>query len=118
MNNSKIIQDEVSLTLEQSDNTELLREREANLVKVIESIEAVSQSSDWSTLKSVFDSRTESLEKQLRSESEQHTLNDSEMYRLQGRLFEARKYNLDKLNETYREELSNIRRTLTQPTER
>lgn len=111
---------EVSLHLEEANNTELLRERESALIKIIEAIQLVIVSNEWSTLKTlVFDSRIESLEKQLKSESEGHTLNDSEIYRLQGRLFEARKYNLDKLQETYREELSKIKkRIITQPTER
>lgn len=113
MNNSKIALDSVSLKLDETvDNSENLRERESQLVRIIDAIEGISQSVEWSTLKSlVFDNRIGKLEKQLKSESEKSELKDSEIYRLQGRLFEARKYDLVKLIETYRLELTKIRKT-------
>lgn len=114
-----MVQD-VPLTLEESDKTELLRERESTLIRIIEAIENIAQLPEWSTLKTlIFDSRIEHLEKQLKSESEQNKLNESEVYRLQGRLFEARKYNLETLQKMYRDELTNIKKLIiTQPTER
>ncbi len=113
-------QGEVTLSLEEKDNTPLLREKESNLIKIIEALQNVSSTEDWSTLKTlVFDSRIDSLKKQLESESQKLVLNDSVIYRLQGKLYEAKKYDLDNLVETYRIELSNIKkRIITQPTER
>lgn len=118
MNNSVIAIEKVSLSLEDKvDNTEALKQKEAEVVKIIEAIRTILSTAEWSTLKSVFDSRVEDLERRLRVESERISLNDSEIYRLQGRLSEARKYDLEKLAEVYRLELTNIRK-LTQPTER
>lgn len=118
MNNSKIAIEEVSLSIEQpSDSIELYREKESGLIRIIEAIERIVKTDEWSLLRSLFDSRIESLEKQLTSESLKSKLDDSEIYRLQGKLFEAKKYNLDKLAESSRVELSNIKK-LTQPTER
>lgn len=113
MNNSVIAFNDV----QEVDNT-LLREEESRLVKIIEAITKINKLDDWSTLKSlVFDSRIESIEKKISNESSKLKIEDSELYRLQGRLFEAKKYDLDKLLDTYRLELSRIRK-LTQPTER
>lgn len=116
MNNSKIALD--SFTLEEVDNSALLKEKEATLIRIIEAIDGLRKSVEWSTLKrEIFTSRIESLERGLKNLSEANTLTDSEIYRIQGRLFEARKYDLDKLRETYLLELSGLRK-LTQPTER
>lgn len=114
MNNSFIL--ETPLTLEEKKIS--TSEREAELVKIIGAIDEVSKLVEWSTLKSIiFDSRVKSLEKQLENESLKLKIDDSELYRLQGRLFEARKYDLDKLRNAYRLELINIRK-LNPPTER
>lgn len=120
MNNSKIVLDEMSLSLEEPvDMTESIRLRQSELVKIIEAIERIEKSEEWSTLKSlIFDSTLESLEKRLRSESENLELDKPKINHLQGQIQWARKYaNLQKLAETYRVELTNIKR-LTQPTER
>lgn len=116
-----IAQEEVTLSLEEADNTPLLRERESVLIQIIEALQNVSITEEWSTLKSlIFDGTVESLERQLRSESEKSELNPSRIHQLQGELRWARKYaDLSKLAESYRIELSNIKkRILTQPTER
>lgn len=118
MNNSKIASDSVGIILEEPVNLDSYNERQATLVRIIEAIDGIRNSIEWSTLKKeIFDSRIESLEKQMKFESEGLSIRDSELYRLQGRLFEARKYDLDKLRETYLLELSKIKK-LTQPTER
>lgn len=123
MNNSKIALDDYLFSLDEKRDTSLesiehLRERESIVIRIIEAIGRITESDEWSTLKkNIFGGRIESLEKQLFAESRNQQLNEAEMYRLQGRLFEATKYDLDKLVETYRVELLNIRK-LTQPTER
>lgn len=118
MNNSRLAYDNVPLTLEESVNPEEYRERQATVVRTIEAIDALNKSAEWSTLKKeIFQDRVESLERQMKNESEANTLKDSELYRLQGRLFEARKYDLDKLRESLMLELSKLK-VLTQPTER
>lgn len=118
MNNSKIVIDDLSLSFEEEVPVQM-KEREATLVRIIEAISRVKVSAEWSTLKSlIFDSTVEHLEKRLKHEAEQMELNTSQIHHLQGQLQWARKYaDLTKLEDTYRIELSNIRR-LTQPTER
>lgn len=113
MNNSKIVLDANSLGLEEkATNIEALRERETQLVRIIEALEGISHSTEWSTLKTlIFDSLVDSLERQVKYESERKNLDDSEIYRLQGKLSWARKYaSLSKLSDEYRLELSNIRK--------
>lgn len=113
MSNSKIVIDEVTLSLDESfDNTERLREKESTLLKIIEALEGIKVSEDWSTLKLlIFDSLLENLEKRLKSESEQLELKPNQIHQLQGQLFWARKYaDLDKLTNMYRVELANIRK--------
>ncbi len=119
MANNSLIVESVPLSLEEPlDRTELLREKEALLVRILEAIKEVESTSGWSTLKSlVLSKRIEALEKQLTAESEKEVIDTSKLYKLQGRLLEARKYDLDKLAESFRLELSNIKK-LTQPTER
>lgn len=120
MNNSKIVLDDMSLSLDEPvDTTEHFREKESELVRIIEAIERIDKSDEWSTLKSLIFSQTvSSLEKRLRAESESDVIHDSNIYRLQGQLIWARKYaDLHRLAESYRTELSNIKK-LTQPTER
>lgn len=118
MNNSFITK-EVSLSLDEKvDTTEQLGIEESRLVRIIEAIGRINVSEDWSTLKSlIFDSRIEQLKKQLTSECEKRELDTAEIYRLQGKLYEAKKYDLDNLVKTRRIELLKIRK-LTQPTER
>lgn len=117
--NNALLSQKVSLNLDSKvDTTEELGIKESWLVRVIEAIGRLALSEDWNTLKSlIFDRRIEQFEKQLSNESLKLKINDSEIYRLQGKLYEAKKYDLDKLLETYRIELSKIRK-LTQPTER
>lgn len=114
MNNSYIASNSLSLDVEDLEvKFNQLRERESVLIRLITAIESVQSSEEWSTLKSViFDSREESLEKQIRSESMAQTIDDSELYRLQGRLFEAKKYDLGALVESYRVELRNIKKLI------
>ncbi len=112
MNNSKIAFEKVSLSLDQEPtNTEYLKDREAELVRIIEAVERINQSDDWKTLKLlVFGGVVESLEKKLRLESEKSDLDISEIHKIQGQLAWARKYaDLNKLNEVFRTELLHIK---------
>lgn len=91
-----------------------LREREAELVRLIEAIAQVELCDGWSTLKTyVFDGALESLEGRLTSEAGKSEVTTSELYRLQGQIQWAKKYaDLGKLVNTYRLELSNVRKQI------
>lgn len=116
MNNSILL--EVS-NEETPDRTPILREREGILVNLIEAIGSLSQTREWSTLKThVFDGAVENLEKRLASESMKMPLNEKEIYKLQGQILSAKKYSLDALLDTFRLELTNVRKQLNPPTER
>lgn len=97
--------------------TDSYKEREAWLVKVIEALNAVHNSKEWSTLKGeLFDGALESVEKQLVSEAEKLEICLPNLYRLQGERKWAKKYSkLELLAETYRVELANIRKVLINP---
>ncbi len=119
MNNSLHldVDDEI---LEESKVIVLLREREAKLMKLAESLIALSTSKEWSTLKSeLFDEVEESIENRIRVESSKEELNTAELYRLQGERKWARRYaNPQKLAKEYQTELTNIRKQLNPPAER
>lgn len=99
-------------------NPELIREREAEIVNIIGALERVSQSEDWSTLKThVFDGVLEKLEKGLTNASQQSELNLPEIYRLQGQILWAKKYSdLDILISSYMTQLKGVRLKLNPPT--
>lgn len=111
MNNSLSLED----FEEASTPNERLREREQHLVRMIESLKALEEGREWSTLKELmFDGALETLESRLRTESKKSELNLPEIYRLQGRIQEAKKYT-DLLG-TARLELANIRKQINPPT--
>ena len=116
MNNSKIALDNQDVITEKTfDKKPILRQKEGDLVKLIEAIERVAHTSDWQILRNfIFDDLTESLERRLNSESGKGELNQPEIYRLQGQLMLARKYSdFKKLADVYRSELSNVRQMLS-----
>ncbi len=72
-------------------------------------------SKEWQVLNDlIFSKQTEKLKKQLEIESNKPELNAPEIYRLQGQLTVAKRYNdFYKLAETYKIELDNITKKLT-----
>lgn len=103
--------------LEESKPTELLREREAKLIRMIEALVALSKSNEWSTLKvELFDEVLESIERSIRSEADKAEVSIPALYRLQGEKKWARNY-ADPLLlvDSYRVELANIRKQLNPP---
>lgn len=116
MNNAKLIE---SFPSEESQQREIayeeqvprLRQREGELVTIIDALKSVESSKDWSTLKTeVFDGIVGTLERKLSQEVLKKPLNEAGIYDLQGQLAWARKYaNLDSLAQAYRTELTSIR---------
>jgi len=115
MNNSKLAIDSVPLTEEKRfDRTPILAEQEGRIIKIIEALAEVRESSGWSTLKiEVFDGLTATLERQLREEAKQDTPDALKLNRLAGQLKWAEKFSdLEKLEQAFRVELTNIRKNL------
>lgn len=115
MNNSKIALDNQDVFTEKSfDRKPILRQKEGELVKLIEAIMRIEQSEDWKVLRNhIFDGLVESIEGRIRNESGKQELNNPEIYRLQGQLLLARKYaDFKKLADVYRSELSGVKQQL------
>lgn len=95
---------------------ERYQEREAKLVRLIESLEALQQSREWSTLKQeLFDGILDSIDRRMEQEAAKPEINTAELYRLQGERKVAKKLQLDTLVASYRLELANIRKQTHPP---
>lgn len=107
MNNSYIAFG--SLEADMVDTT-VLRQKQQELLKIIEAVSKVANSGEWKQLRElVFDKQVERLEKELKSASLQNELNSPEIYRLQGKITWAKRYSdFYKLTETYKTELKQI----------
>lgn len=110
MNNSKLIEnvldDEVKV-----DVLPILREKVTKLTELIEALSNISQSSYWKVLKQYeFDDDLQSLISRL-----EQTKDTTEVFRLQGEIKRAKKYDLESLLEQRRQELSMIRKKLNEP---
>jgi hypothetical protein len=114
MNNSFSV--DLSLeSVQETKPTEMLREREAKLIRLIEALLALSKSNEWSTLKAeLFDEVLESTERSIRTETAKAEISLPALYRLQGEKKWARNYaNPLLLVDQYRAELTNIRTQLS-----
>jgi hypothetical protein len=115
MNNSFLAIENLSLSVEEkTDNLPILREREGKIIKILDAIQGISGSKEWSTLKEeVFESLTENLERQISSEARKESPDTLKLNRLAGQLIWAEKYSsLEKLENIFRVELTNIRKQL------
>lgn len=115
MNNSLIAIENVTLELEPTvDNTARFREKETELVAIIEAIEKVADSREWQILKEkLFDGVTESLKRQRDIEIEKKPLNGPMIHSLNGQLAWAKKYSdFTSLASIYKLELQNIRKQI------
>lgn len=113
MNNSKIAVENSALEPER-DIKPLLRQREGELVKIIEALLGVGATEDWKTLRAmIFDGAVGSLERRLQTEARAKEVSLPELYRLQGELNGAKKYaDLEKLAQAFKVELDNTRKRL------
>ena len=104
-------------TIEQSgpqDSDERLRTEEARLVRIIESLQIIQTTKEWSTLKKdIFDSFVSSLEKEIKSEARSENPNPLKLTRLSGKIEWAERYSdLSKLENYYKVQLTNLRTKL------
>lgn len=112
MNNSKIAIESVSFELEViPDVKPSLRQRETEILQVLEAMENINSSGYWKLLRDkIFNEDFERLQRRIRLEK-----NPTEIYRLQGQIMLAEKY-LNLLNnaQVYRNELQSIRSKLNE----
>lgn len=113
MNNSSI---RVELSEEPTpvDIQPKLRSEEARLVNIIEAVGRLKGSKEWSTLKTeVFDNLVNVLEKDISAEAKKDDPNPLKLNRLSGELKWAARYaDLQKMEDTYRVQLTGIRKQL------
>lgn len=104
MNNAFINQEIAS----EEQSSVLLREKVEILTKVIEALQSIAGSSYWKVLQqNIFDVDLNKAKSRLAKES-----NTTEIFRLQGEIRWGEKFDLEKLIEKYRNELSGIRKQL------
>lgn len=115
MNNSKLAIDSIDLSVEKEvDRSPQLIERESRLIRIIEAIQKIGQTQEWSTLKiEVFDGIVNILEKEIKDEAKKESPDTLKLNRLAGQLKWAEKYSdLTKLETVFRQELNGLRKTL------
>lgn len=114
MNISKLANEVVSLSLEKDvrpDRLPELREKEAKLIKIIDALQKIQATKEWSSLKTeVFDDLPKRFKSELLSEAKKDNPDVLKLRFISGELMWAeRNSNLTKLEETYRVELQNLR---------
>lgn len=108
MNNSQITIDNALTDSPEVDIKPQLRQRETELVAIIESIKHIRSSEYWKELEEkVFSKELDKLTSKLRTEKD-----TIELYRLQGEVTWAEKYSLVSLENQFRNELTNLRNQL------
>jgi hypothetical protein len=115
MNNSKLALDSLpSLQELEQDNQPKLRAREAEILVLIEAIQGVVKTKEWSTLKTeLFDNLVNVLEREIKDEAKKENPDTLKLNRLAGQLKWAEKYaDLSKLEAVFRNELTSIRKQL------
>lgn len=104
MNNASIINEE-ELPV---DNSVIFREKAEQLTTIIEAIQAIGGSSHWTVLKQfVFDVDLDKAKRRLAKEKD-----TTEIFRIQGEVAWGEKFDLEKLLQKYRDELTAIRKKL------
>lgn len=112
MNNSRLAIESIDLHVEEPvDKSEQFRAEEARLVKIIESLQGVQQTSEWSSLKElIFDGLPKRLKSELLTEAKRENPDTNKLNRITGELKWADKFSdLKKLEDSYRVELTNVR---------
>lgn len=120
MNNSKLALESISLENEpQRDIKPELRQSEERLVRIIEALQGIEQSKDWSTLKTeIFDELPKQIRKDMLREARKDNPEIHILTRLNGELKWAEKFSdLSKFVSSQRVELSRIKLMLYGKTE-
>lgn len=91
-----------------------LRNEESRLLRIIEAIEGIEGSKEWSSLKTeLFDNLVNVLERDIKTEARKDDPSTNKLNRLSGELKWAEKYaDLSKLSNTYKVQLQNVRQKL------
>lgn len=91
-----------------------LRERQTELVKIIEALAKLEGSKEWGTLKDlVYSKSLVAIERQMLNENMAQTINTDKLYRLQGEWAWAKQFNdTNRFVETLKKQLEDIKQKL------
>ena len=93
---------------EEKDNSVILREKTERLTEIIEALSNIASSSYWKVLQQyVFDVDLDKAKRSLAKEKD-----TTEIFRLQGEIRWGERFDLEKMLQRYRDELSGIRKQL------
>lgn len=97
-----------------SNSEQKLRDRQTDLIRILEAIDLVLKDKGWQTLKElVFDGIVERLERQLLTEAKKPVIEAEKIYFLQGEMAWARRYSdLKSYAEMLQKELQGIKDNL------
>lgn len=115
MNNSFLAYESIAIALDTPvDISDELGEREGELTLIIDAIRTVAQTKGWGILKDkVFDKLPELLTKEIQTEARKESPDANKLNRLSGQLKWAERYSdLSKLEDSFRLELTHIRKQL------
>lgn len=115
MNNARLVVEAATLRQEVPvDLQERLRQREGELMRLIEVVKEVAMSEQWSSLKKLYlDGITTSLKKELLAEASKDSPDLLKLSKINGQVLWARRYSdLSKLETEFRTELARIKQTL------
>lgn len=88
---------------------EKLRERQTELIKTIEAIDGVLRNRDWQVLREYFEGSVDRLNRQLLAEAKTEEPNLKTIYKLQGELANAKRYDLPTWADKLKKELEGIK---------
>lgn len=88
---------------------EKLQERQNELIRTIEAVDALIRSREWQVVKETFDRLSSYLEGQLLAEARRPEIEVSKLYFIQGQLATAKRYDLINYMETLKKELQGIK---------
>lgn len=110
MNNAKLAIDFVEEQFE-AEKAPIIRQRQEEVVKIIECLQHLANSNDWKTLKVlVFDGLVVALEQRLKLEATKKIIDVTELNILNGQLMWAKRYSdLYKLIDVYKLELNSLK---------
>ncbi len=96
---------------DQEEVSQRYKVEEARLVRIIEAVQNLKKSKEWSTLKTeVFVNLVTILEKDIKNEARKEDCSPTKLNRLSGELKWAEKFaDLDKFETSYRLQLQNVR---------
>lgn len=86
-----------------------LRKRQTELIKTVEAIDEVIRSNGWQILREEFEGLYARLEKQLLNEAKTEEPNLKKIYRLQGEMATAKRFDLPTWEERLKKELQGIK---------